>query len=247
MRLAMNVVTLIRAMAKDNALWGVARIRGEFLKLGFRVSKRTIQKYMKRVRPSGSRGQSWRTFIGNHSGGIWACDFLQLYDVLFRPIFAFFFMVHGTREVVHFNVTRCPTDACAAQRLREATPHSDRPKYLIRDNDDKFGKRFAPVAEGTKIEVVKILLRSPNLEPHLRTLSWFGARGVPLPRGHPHRATAASRSEGVRRDLLQSRSAPSRFVATDTCRRIAVGPKLGGKVVQIPILGGLHHDYQWVA
>jgi len=79
-------------MATDNVPCGAERIRGELLKLGFRVSKRTIQKYMRGVRPSDSRGQSWRTFIANHSGNIWACDFLRLYDVLFRPIFAFFFV-----------------------------------------------------------------------------------------------------------------------------------------------------------
>jgi hypothetical protein len=36
---------------------------------------------------------------------------------------------------------------------------------LIRDNDGKFGKRFASVAEGTGIEVVNIPPRSPNLNP----------------------------------------------------------------------------------
>ena len=87
-RLAPEIVTLIQAMAKDNVLWGAERIRGKLLKLSFRVSKRTIQKYMRPVRPPGKRGQSWNTFIRNHSRDIWACDFLQLYDVLFRPIFA---------------------------------------------------------------------------------------------------------------------------------------------------------------
>ena len=66
-RLAPEIVTLIQAMAKDNVLWGAERIRGELLKLGIRVSKRTIQKYMRRVRPPGKRGQSWNTFVGNHS------------------------------------------------------------------------------------------------------------------------------------------------------------------------------------
>jgi hypothetical protein len=47
-------------MAKRNRLWGAERIRGELLKLGVRVSKRTIQKYMKDVR-SRSGGQSWAT------------------------------------------------------------------------------------------------------------------------------------------------------------------------------------------
>jgi hypothetical protein len=125
-------------MAKNNILWGTERIRGELLKLGIPVSKRTIQKYLTDARPPGNRTQTWTTFIAHHSREVWACDFLQLYDVLFRPIFAFFFVVHGTREVVHFNVTRCPTDAWVAQQLREATPYCDGPTYLNRDNDGKF-------------------------------------------------------------------------------------------------------------
>jgi hypothetical protein len=77
-RLAPEIVALIQAMAKDNVLWGAERIRGELLKLGIRVSKRTIQKYMRPVRPPGRRGQTWNTFIRNHSRDMWACDFLQL-------------------------------------------------------------------------------------------------------------------------------------------------------------------------
>ena len=92
------------------------------LKLYLRVSKRTIQKYMREVRPPGKPSQSWKTFLQNHAHDIWACDFLQLFDALFRPLFAFFIIRHGTREVVHFNVTRFPSDRWAAQQLREATP-----------------------------------------------------------------------------------------------------------------------------
>jgi hypothetical protein len=44
-------------------------------------------------------------------------DFIDLYDVLFRTLFAFFFVVHGTWEAVHLNVTRCPTDAWVAPAI----------------------------------------------------------------------------------------------------------------------------------
>ena len=33
---------------------------------------------MKRARPPGQRGQTWKTFVENHADDIWACDFLQL-------------------------------------------------------------------------------------------------------------------------------------------------------------------------
>ncbi len=152
-------------MAMENVLWGAERIRGELLKLGVCVSKRTIQKYMRETRPPGRQGQSWKTFVRNHGHDPWAGDFVQLHDVLFRSIFALFFVVHGSREVVHVNVTRSPTDAWTAQQLREATPFGDAPRFLVRDNDGKFGARFAAVAAGAPIDVVKIPPRSPNLNP----------------------------------------------------------------------------------
>ena len=49
-RLSHETITLIREMAANNRLWGAERIRGELLKLDIRVSKRTIQKYMRQVR-----------------------------------------------------------------------------------------------------------------------------------------------------------------------------------------------------
>lgn len=77
-------------MAANNRLWGAERIRGELLKLDIRVSKRTIQKYMKQMRPKQVHGQNWRTFLRNHAAEVWACDFLQVTDLFFRPLFAFF-------------------------------------------------------------------------------------------------------------------------------------------------------------
>ncbi len=89
-RVAAETVALIREMAANNRLWGAERIRGELLKLGIHVCKRTIQKYMQHVRKPRPRGQKWATFLHNHVAHIWACDFLQVSDLFFRPLFAFF-------------------------------------------------------------------------------------------------------------------------------------------------------------
>src|SRR5437660_10351110 len=48
-KIAGETIALIRQMAKENRLWGAERIRGELLKLGLHVCKRTIQKYMRYV------------------------------------------------------------------------------------------------------------------------------------------------------------------------------------------------------
>ena len=246
-RLRVELIDLIQAMATANGLWGAERIRGELLKLGIRVSKRTVQKYMRSVRPRGQHGQTWGTFLRNHTHDIWACDVLQLYDAWFRPIYAFFIVAHGTREVVHVNVTRSLTDAWVAQQLREATPYDSAPRFLIRDHDGKFGRDFAAAATSADIDVVPIPPRSPNLnaicerflgglrrecldhvlllgEDHLRRVlaEWVGHFNG----GRPH--------QGIGQRIPNQRQRPGRV---EPCRRI----------VAFPVLGGLHHDYRRAA
>ena len=161
-KVAAETIALIREMAKDNRLWGAERIRGELLKLGLRVCKRTIQKYLRGVRTHQPRGQRWATFLRNHAAQVWACDFLQVTDLFFRPLFAFFVIELQSRKVIHVGVTRSPTDAWTAQQLREATPYGHMPKYLIRDHDGKFGPSFARVAATSGIKVLKTPYHAPR-------------------------------------------------------------------------------------
>jgi hypothetical protein len=90
------------------------------------------------------------------------CDFLQITDLFFRPLFAFFIIELKTRKVIHVGVTRSPTDAWTAQQLREATPYGQASKYLIRDNDSKFGPNFARVAVTSGIKVLKSPYHAPR-------------------------------------------------------------------------------------
>jgi hypothetical protein len=54
-------------MTHANRLWGPERIRGELLKLGLRVCKRTVQKYMRGVRPPRPSSPRWGTFLREHT------------------------------------------------------------------------------------------------------------------------------------------------------------------------------------
>lgn len=140
-------------MARENRLWGAERIQGELLKLGIQVAKRTTQKYMPGARPPRVSGQTWGTFLKTHAQDIRACDFLPVVD-LFRLIFTFFDLELGSRRVVHFGVSRHPTDEWVAHHLCEATPSSQAPRFMIRDRDRKYGPAFNLVAsrEGTDQE-----------------------------------------------------------------------------------------------
>src|SRR5712692_795394 len=46
--------------------------------------------------------------------------------------------------------------------LREATPYGEKPRYLIRDNDRKFGSSFARVATTSGIKVLRTPYRTPR-------------------------------------------------------------------------------------
>jgi putative transposase len=244
-RISPETVALIKEMARDNRLWGAERIRGELLKLGLRVCKRTIQKYMRPARPARPRGQNWKIFLHTHAEQVWACDFLPAMDLFFRSLFAFFIIELHSRRVIHVGVTRYPTDAWTAQQLREATAYGVGPKYLIRDNDGKFGVGFARLANTSNIEILKTPYYAPRANAicerflgsvrrecldHLLILHEkqlhrvLNAYVLYFNRARPH--------QGIKQQIPELQAGP-----------MPPDPE-GGKVLSLLILGGLHHDYR---
>jgi hypothetical protein len=67
-----DIRDLIRAISRDNPLWGAPRIHGELLKLGIDIAQSTVAKYMSRRRALLSPG--WRAFLHNHAAHIAAVD-----------------------------------------------------------------------------------------------------------------------------------------------------------------------------
>ncbi len=252
-----ETVELIKQMAAENHLWGAERISGELLKLDVRVSKRTVQKYMSRARrprPSERKSnQNWSTFLHNHAHQVWACDFLPVYDLFFRPLFIFFIIELGTRRVVHFGITRSPTDMWVAQRLREATPYMEAPKYLIRDNDSKFGVSFNRVAVSSGIEVLRTPYRAPKANGFCERFLGSVRRECldhMLIIGEKHLCrvikeyvqyyNSARPHQGIGQAIPQ--------VAEPYVQKVPPRSDVAnGKVMSLPVLDGLHHDYRRAA
>ena len=88
---------MIRRMARENVLWGEERIANELLlKLGVRVSPRTVRKYLPKRPPGRPRGdQLWSTFLKNHAKGVLACDFFVAVTATFRMLYVFVVIEHG--------------------------------------------------------------------------------------------------------------------------------------------------------
>ncbi len=77
---------LIRRMARENVLWGEERIANELLlKLGARISPRTVRKYLPKRRRGRLRGDlRWSTFLRNQATAILAGDFFVAVTATFR-------------------------------------------------------------------------------------------------------------------------------------------------------------------
>jgi len=241
-----ETIALIRRLAADNPLWGAERIRGELGKLGLRVAKRAIQTYLRGMTAPRPRGQTWAAFLRNHAGDIWACDFLPVTDIFFRPLFAFFVIELATRRVVHVAATRHPTDAWVAQQLREATPFDQRPRYLIRDNDGKYGASFASVAAASGITILRTPVRAPRANATCERFLGSVRRECLdhlLVLGERHLArvlreyVAYFNRARPHQGLSQALPEPP---ADESGRHT-------GPIRAVPVLGGLHHTYRRAA
>ena len=250
-RISEETIALIKQMAIETRRWGAKRIRGELLKLGIQVNKGTIRRYMKQARrklPAQSRGQTWATFLANHGREIWACDFVQTYDLFFRTIFVFFIIEHSSRRVVHFGITRSPSDEWVAQQIREATPFGEGPRYLVCDNDAKYGPRFEQAVTGAAIE----LIHTPYYTPKANAICerFIGsvrrecldfmlilsqAHGRKVIREYVTFFNQARPHQGIDQQIPVPTDDPPLTNHT------------GCKVVGLPVLGGLHHHYRWAA
>jgi len=246
-RLAEETIALIRRMWAENPLWGAERIRGELLKLGIEVAKRTIQRYGPKKRAPRGPSQTWSTFLKTHAKDVWACDFVPAIDLSFRQLFVFFIVELESRRVVHFSVTRHPSQFWVAQQLREATSEGQSPRYVLRDNDSKYGSAFDVVAKATGIEVLRTPIKAPRANAIVER--YIGS----VRRECLDHVLIFSECQLYR--VIQAyveyfnRSRPHQRIA----QNVPCGPPIGptepaaGNIISLPVLSGLHHEYRRAA
>ena len=167
-------------------------------------------------------------FLRNHASASWACDFLPVTDVFFRPLFACFVTALASRHA-HRAATRDPTDARVAQLLREAIAFVQCPQYLIRDNDSTFRAAFARVAAADGIAILR-----PPCRACLDHVLILGERQLGrVPREYVAFFNRARPHRGLNRAVPEP--LPGESV------------RCAGRIRAVPVLGGLHHTYRRAA
>ena len=253
-------IDYIRRMSGDNPSWGEDKVNEELrVKFGVSHSSSTIRRYMTKRRPRRD-GQKWRTFIKNHSHELFACDFMTQYTSLFTTVYVFVVMEIGTRRIVHYNVTDSPTLDWVKIQIRDIAAFDRAPRFLLHDNDGIFGQ-FRERQAG----------RCYRCHFDRWLFEVMGIKGIPIPYGaanaNPHverfhrtlREDAlnhfiflnASHVRRVAREFIEyyNRARPSQatHAIPDPYPELLDKPHSIGKLVALPVLGGVQHDYRLAA
>jgi transposase InsO family protein len=170
----------------------------------------------------------------------------------------------ATRKIVHINVTTSPSLSWVKQQIRQFTPWGEVPRFLLHDNDGIFGQYRDGRPRGEK----RLRYRC-HLELWLREV--MGIQGIPTPYGAPNanahveRFHRSLREEALNhfiflnaRHILQvcreyvnyyngARSSQALHAIPDPYPELMKPQAETGRVVAIPVLGGVQHDYRRAA
>lgn len=235
-----EIQDLIRRMSESNIGWGSPRIRSELKMLGTDVAKSTVERYMvKRPKPA---SPTWRAFLANHVSCLASIDFFTVPTVGHRVLFVFVVLAHLRRRALHFGITEHPTAEWTSRQMIEAFPWDTAPRYVIRDRDGVSGDVFRGRMKAMGIQEVLIA-------PHSRWQNPFVERMIGTLRRDLRDHVIVLDERHLRRLLREyldyyhgSRTHLSLGKDAPIPRRVQ--PAEMGKVVSIPVLGGLHHRYE---
>jgi putative transposase len=253
-RVPAELQKLIVEMANENPTWGEERIAAELLlKLGIRVSPRTVRRYMPDDTGSrrGPSSQRWMTFVRNHAQGILACDFFVGVTASFRVLYVFIVMEVGTRRIDHFNVTAHPTADWTLQQFREVITGEKPYRFLIHDRDSIYSSEFDSALKSMGLRILKTPYRAPQANAFCERLVGTIRREcldslIPL-------------NERLLRRILKgwvahyNKGRPHSSLGPGIPEPTAGGAvkRLSGyripsdhRVLAEPILAGLHHEYR---
>jgi putative transposase len=97
-------------------------------------------------------------------------DFFVVPTITHTVLFVLLILGHARRRVVHVNITEHPTAPWTAQRVVDAFPWDEAPRYLLRDRDRVYGASVRQRVRPMGIEEIVIAPRSPWQNPYVERL-----------------------------------------------------------------------------
>lgn len=232
---------LIVQMYNENAGWGAGRIQGELLKLGYNVTRRTVAKYLAMYPLAPPPG--WRTFLRNHMHDAAAIDMFVVISLSFRLLYAVLIVRLDRRMILHVGATEHPTQDWLSNEVSQAFSKYPKPRYLIRDRDCCYGRKFSARLKELGIREHVIAKQSPwqniYVERSIGTIRQECLNHmIILGKDHLRRILTAY-VEYYNRSCTH-------FSLDQDCpiSRTAQTSDEGSKIVSIPQVGGLHHRYE---
>ena len=232
---------MIIQMYNENAGWGAGRIQGELLKLGYNVTKTTVAKYLTRYPLTPTPG--WRVFLRNHMCDAAAIDMFVVISLSFRLLYAMIIIGLERRKILHVSTTEHPTQDWLSSEVSEAFAKNPKPKYLIRDRDCCYGRKFSQRIKELGIREHVIAKQSPWQNMYVERAIGSIRREclnhvIILNEGHLRRILTAyvdyyNRS---RTHYSLDQDCPISRPIEPICK--------GDRIISIPQLSGLHHRYE---
>ena len=157
----------------------------------------------------------------------------------FDRLYAVVIMGHARSLILHTDVTDHPTALWLARQITEAFPWDSAPKVLVRDNDGAYGLAF-------RRRVCALGIQDRPITPY-----------CPWQNGYVERLIGSIKRECVNHFIIFDARHPRRLLRAyaryynRSRTHLGLGgqtpiprsEKTVGRVVAIPVLGGLHHRY----
>jgi putative transposase len=148
----------------------------------------------------------------------------------------------GRRRILSINVTSSPSAAWTVSQIVQTFPWESAPRYLLRDRDGVYGSFLRNRVKHLGIQEVIIARRSPWQNPYAERVVgtlWRELLDHVIVMNERHLRRLLRRFVGeyyhpCRTHLSLGKDAPEPR---------AVEPPETGKVIELPVIRGLHHRY----
>ena len=217
---------------------------GERRALGLTARVSPVRRYRRQLGSAPS--PTWRSFLRLPAHEIGAGDCFTVQTLTLRTLDVFLCISHDRRRPMPWDGTAHPSAAWVWQPVIQATPGNTAPQFLLRDRDRNDGGDCVRRAAGLGIRPALPPVQAPQgnaiAERVVRTVRQECLDHVIVLNGRHLRR--------VRREFVPD------YTVTRPHRRLNLEPPAGARQVvnppgarlrAQPVLGGLHHAYEWAA